>query len=334
MSTETTNKKIKIDNGTTFGRTYTDKAVDELLKTISNKIWYELDTMSGTITQNQYNEIKALIDSNSLAGIKQTTQYNYYPLFMSLNGIFVFGDYALGSVSTDNDSKNALDDSIITIKPDLSIASSSTRIFFPVLTQNLSSQSILSIKTDGYQQNLTIGDGLKIENGALKTTSNVLEVSVTDILTSQDKILTIFSAMSSNPTSRTHTAISLDNSIPLSEFQNCDKIILDLSSLSSLGISGQLVFTKGFNTSSHGRAFYLTYMVGGVTSFSIANVVLATDSDGTALIRLVVEQSGTATPLIDTDLANYYTKTEVDSAIQSTIGDINSILDNINGEVI
>lgn len=34
MSTETTNKKIKIDDGTTFGRTYTDKAVDELLKNI------------------------------------------------------------------------------------------------------------------------------------------------------------------------------------------------------------------------------------------------------------------------------------------------------------
>ena len=34
MSTETTNKRIKIDNGTTFGRTYTDKAVDELLKNI------------------------------------------------------------------------------------------------------------------------------------------------------------------------------------------------------------------------------------------------------------------------------------------------------------
>lgn len=28
MSTETTNKKIKIDNGTTFGKTYTDKAID------------------------------------------------------------------------------------------------------------------------------------------------------------------------------------------------------------------------------------------------------------------------------------------------------------------
>ena len=32
MSTETTNKKIKIDNGKTFGRTYTDKAVDERLQ--------------------------------------------------------------------------------------------------------------------------------------------------------------------------------------------------------------------------------------------------------------------------------------------------------------
>lgn len=33
MSTETTNKKIKIDNGTTFGRTYTDKVIDAKLPT-------------------------------------------------------------------------------------------------------------------------------------------------------------------------------------------------------------------------------------------------------------------------------------------------------------
>ena len=33
MSIETTNKKIKIDNGTTFGRTYTDKAIDAKLPT-------------------------------------------------------------------------------------------------------------------------------------------------------------------------------------------------------------------------------------------------------------------------------------------------------------
>ena len=47
MSTETTNKKIKIDNGTTFGRTYTDKAVDELLKNVGGVI--ELTGESGTI---------------------------------------------------------------------------------------------------------------------------------------------------------------------------------------------------------------------------------------------------------------------------------------------
>ena len=33
MSTETTKKKIKIDNGTTFGKTYTDKAIDAKLPT-------------------------------------------------------------------------------------------------------------------------------------------------------------------------------------------------------------------------------------------------------------------------------------------------------------
>ena len=33
MSTETTKKKIKIDNGTTFGRTYTDKVIDAKLPT-------------------------------------------------------------------------------------------------------------------------------------------------------------------------------------------------------------------------------------------------------------------------------------------------------------
>lgn len=42
MSTETTKKKIKIDNGTTFGRTYTDKAVDALLKNVGGDIWLDI----------------------------------------------------------------------------------------------------------------------------------------------------------------------------------------------------------------------------------------------------------------------------------------------------
>ena len=63
MSTETTNKKIKIDNGTTFGRTYTDKAVDELLKNIGGGggsiSVIELTDKNGTIASTQLGEINA-----------------------------------------------------------------------------------------------------------------------------------------------------------------------------------------------------------------------------------------------------------------------------------
>ena len=59
MSTETTNKKIKIDNGTTFGRTYTDKAVDELLKNEGGISVIELTGESGTIASAQLGEINA-----------------------------------------------------------------------------------------------------------------------------------------------------------------------------------------------------------------------------------------------------------------------------------
>ena len=62
MSTETTNKKIKIDNGTTFGRTYTDKAVDELLKNVGGGVGIsviELTDKNGTIASAQLGEINA-----------------------------------------------------------------------------------------------------------------------------------------------------------------------------------------------------------------------------------------------------------------------------------
>ena len=175
MSTETTNKKIKIDNGTTFGRTYTDKAVDELLKKTSNKIWYELDTISGTITQNQYNEIKALIDNDSLAGITAKNTLNGYFLLNnllnnSLSGTFTFDIHSLSSETTGRNIKYIIIDDEITIKSDLSVSYISKKKFIPLLTQNLSNQSIISIKTNGYQENLSIGDGLAIENGVLKTT--------------------------------------------------------------------------------------------------------------------------------------------------------------------
>lgn len=61
MSTETTNKKIKIDNGTTFGRTYTDKAVDELLKNAGGGgiSVIELTDKNGTIASAQLGKINA-----------------------------------------------------------------------------------------------------------------------------------------------------------------------------------------------------------------------------------------------------------------------------------
>lgn len=62
MSTETTNKKIKIDNGTTFGRTYTDKAVDELLKNVGGGgsiSVIELTDKNGTIASAQLDKINA-----------------------------------------------------------------------------------------------------------------------------------------------------------------------------------------------------------------------------------------------------------------------------------
>ena len=160
-------------------------------------------------------------------------------------------------------------------------------------TTSPSSQVIPSITTSNTQQNLTIGNGLEIKNGALQ--EKVLNVSITDILTDATKIQTIFTAMQSTPASKTHTGIFLDNNIPFSAFQDCDKIVLDLSGLSALGlnIGGELIFIKGFNTNNYGRAFYLNYMTGSPDEFSIATVVLASASGGNGLNRLVVEHSGT-----------------------------------------
>lgn len=61
MSTETTKKKIKIDNGTTFGRAYTDKAVDELLKGVGGQ---KVKTIA----------ITELLDANDIQAFIETLQ--------------------------------------------------------------------------------------------------------------------------------------------------------------------------------------------------------------------------------------------------------------------
>ena len=173
-----------------------DLSQDQVCKfnLIEKKIWYDLDSMSGTITQNQYDEIKALVDTNSLAGIAFKTLSTYCPLANIFDGgIFVFRGIALGLESTGSDRKNAIDESTITIKPDLSITFSLEEIFFPVLIQGLSNQSIISVKTDGYQENLSIGDGLVIKNGELKTKELEMVVSITATLDDLQNAVNSFS---------------------------------------------------------------------------------------------------------------------------------------------
>lgn len=80
MSTETTNKKIEIDDGTTFGRVYTDKAVDELLKN-RNLIEINGSSFTGEIKLDSTNLIK-LNDSNYVIGIAANKTDVEYPKFM------------------------------------------------------------------------------------------------------------------------------------------------------------------------------------------------------------------------------------------------------------
>ena len=142
-------------------------------------------------------------------------------------------------------------------------------------------------------------DGTSIASNKWEVASGggekVLNVSITDILTDATKIQTILTAMQSVATSKTHTGVYLDVNIPFSAFQGCGKIILDLSSLSSLGldISGELIFIKGLNTNNSGKSFYLNYMTGFPDNFSIVTVVLASASGVSDLDRLVIEHSGT-----------------------------------------
>lgn len=168
---------------------YNDKSIEAINSVVSssNKIWYDLyltnGITSGTITQEQYNEIKKLIDSNSLAGITpKRISDNYFSLSNSLNGTFTFRFFNLTNESNNGDKKYTIFKHEIIIKPDLSVSSSSEYKYIPLLTQNLSNQSIISVKTDGLQQNLTIGDGLEIKNGALKTKEVEMAVSITATL--------------------------------------------------------------------------------------------------------------------------------------------------------
>lgn len=155
--------KLTIDEALTWS------AEPEPISSGSSKIWYDIGNINlfdpQPITQEQYNEMSALAESNGLAGIVlRSDSIAYIPLQNIDNGTFTFQYLSYGK----DDFQNFTNDSFtITIKRDLSVSLSlDQKPLFSIPTQG---GVFIPCASGAVQQNLTVGDGLKIENGALKT---------------------------------------------------------------------------------------------------------------------------------------------------------------------
>ena len=129
-----------------------------------DKIWYELPSLFflENITQEQFDEIKNLVLQNQLAGINCAGLY--CPLTFYNDGRNINFSYPW----YENDIFTSY---IIRLNADLSVK----KIPYSTITlpQNKpTSQLIPSITTSNKQQNLTIGNGLEIKNGALQATGS------------------------------------------------------------------------------------------------------------------------------------------------------------------
>lgn len=104
MSKETTNKKIKIDNGTTFGRTYTDKAVDELLKNVDSIFDITPYLTSNTsMSIEGYNAVREFVTNNKGGIIKATissTENWYFSCVLTTETYMIFSHSAAGDIQT------------------------------------------------------------------------------------------------------------------------------------------------------------------------------------------------------------------------------------------
>ena len=138
---------------------YDDKSVKLIHEaaSLSNKIWYEISSISNsTITQEQYDELTNLINADKLSGIRVNN--GYYTLFTVIDGNYTFIGY-----------NTAIGFHWAYILSDLSTKESYTTLV--KFDKEPTSQVIPSFSNIyGGQQNLTIGDGLEVKDGALKTT--------------------------------------------------------------------------------------------------------------------------------------------------------------------
>ena len=137
----------------------------------SSKIWYELPSLFflENITQEQFDEIKNLALQNQLAGINCAGLYCPLIFYNDGQNITFFYPWYENDIFTAQ---------LIILDTNLSVKKTPySTITLPQTAPT--SQLIPSITTSNTQQNLTIGDGLKIENGALKATGGGSNVTVT-----------------------------------------------------------------------------------------------------------------------------------------------------------
>lgn len=135
----------------------------------SSKVWYELPSLFflENITQKQFDEIKNLTLQNQLAGINCAGLYCPLTFYNDGRNIDFFYPWYENDIFVSY---------IVRLNKNLSVE----KIPYSTITLPQTaptSQVIPSITTSNTQQNLTIGNGLEIKNGALQ--EKVLNVSIT-----------------------------------------------------------------------------------------------------------------------------------------------------------
>ena len=138
-----------------------------------DKIWYELPSLFflENITQEQFDEIKNLALQNQLAGINCAGLYCPLIFYNDGQNITFFYPWYENDIFTAQ---------LIILDTDLSVKKTPySTITLPQTAPT--SQVIPSITTSNHQQNLTVGNGLTIENGVLKATGGSGGQSIEDL---------------------------------------------------------------------------------------------------------------------------------------------------------
>ena len=369
MSTETTKKKIKIDNGTTFGRTYTDKAVDELLKnvggggklegfTIDVSDTYNPETKSftGTLTDGQW----AKVQNEQIYWIT-VTYINNQETAASTNLLYS------GPLGGGGHAFSSSDGSMMFIF-DKSVEGVIAKVVLTVDTQNTpTSQLIPSITTSNEQQNLTIGNGLAIENGTLRATGGHGEIidlngkiNLDNTTITQDGFNLIQQAYENN----TLLGISFNLSDSINIKCIFDYVAIDVETMANiycfkigmdetvvLKIKSDLTIEElpqvscfvwsNFSIDGYEGKYVSSISFDG-TIYKIPYTVIQPAKDKYQNDRITfTNETYNKTiyniPLLPEDASSKtYTLQTVNGVLAWTdaIGDINTILDNINGEVI